>query len=61
MAGATADDAPPDGDLDILLQNFFTSSAIEGERLNVASVRAGPALGSRLTRAPRRVTQRGTD
>jgi Fic family protein len=43
MASAIAGDAQADGELDTLLQNIITSSAIEGERLNVASVRSSLA------------------
>jgi Fic family protein len=43
MAAAIAGDAQADGELDTLLQNIITSSAIEGERLNVASVRSSLA------------------
>jgi len=50
MAGAIAGDAQAEGELDTLLQNIITSSAIEGERLNVASVRS--SLARRLGVAP---------
>lgn len=43
MAGAIAGDAQAEGELDTLLQNIITSSAIEGERLNVGSVRSSLA------------------
>lgn len=43
MAGAIAGDAQAQGELDTLLQNILTSSAIEGETLNVASVRSSLA------------------
>ena len=43
MAGAIAGDEQVEGELDTLLQNIITSSAIEGERLNVASVRSSLA------------------
>lgn len=43
MAGAIAGDAQAQGELDTLLQNIITSSAIEGETLNVASVRSSLA------------------
>lgn len=43
MAGAIAGDAQAQGGLDTLLQNIITSSAIEGESLNVASVRSSLA------------------
>jgi len=43
MVGAIAGDAQAQGELDTLLQNIITSSAIEGEQLNVASVRSSLA------------------
>lgn len=43
MSGAIAGDAQAQGELDTLLQNIITSSAIEGETLNVASVRSSLA------------------
>lgn len=43
MAGAVAGDAQAQGELDTLLQNIITSSAIEGESLNVATVRSSLA------------------
>lgn len=43
MAGAVAGDAQAQGELDTLLQNILTSSAIEGEPLNVASARSSLA------------------
>jgi Fic family protein len=43
MTGAIAGDAQAQGELDTLLQNIITSSAIEGETLNVASVRSSLA------------------
>lgn len=43
MAGAIAGHAQAQGELDTLLQNIITSSAIEGETLNVASVRSSLA------------------
>ena len=43
MVGAIAGDAQARGELDTLLQNFLTSSAIEGETLNAASVRSSLA------------------
>lgn len=43
MAGAIAGDAQAQSELDTLLQNIITSSAIEGETLNVASVRSSLA------------------
>ena len=46
MAGAVAGDAQAQGELDTLLQNIITSSAIEGESLNVATVRSSLAVRS---------------
>ena len=51
--------------LDALLQNILTSSAIEGERLNVASVRSSLArrLGieeEKASSSPRKVTPSST-
>lgn len=43
MAGAVAGEARVQDELDTLLQNIVTSSAIEGEQLNVASVRSSLA------------------
>jgi Fic family protein len=43
MAGAVAGEAQAQDELDTLLQNIVTSSAIEGEQLNVASVRSSLA------------------
>lgn len=43
MAGAVDADAQTQNTLDALLQNIVTSSAIEGERLNVESVRSSLA------------------
>jgi Fic family protein len=43
MAGAISGDAQSQGELDTLLQNIITSLAIEGETLNVASVRSSLA------------------
>lgn len=43
MAGAVAGDARRRDELDTLLQNIIMSSAIEGEQLNVASVRSSLA------------------
>ncbi|MEE4464282.1 Fic family protein, partial [Azotobacter chroococcum] len=43
MAGAAGDAFGAQGELDALLQNIVTSSAIEGEQLNVGSVRSSLA------------------
>lgn len=43
MAGAVAGDTRAQDELDTLLQNIVTSSAIEGEQLNAASVRSSLA------------------
>jgi Fic family protein len=43
MAGAVAKDQQVQDELDTLLQNIITSSAIEGEQLNAASVRSSLA------------------
>jgi Fic family protein len=43
MAGAVAGEVQARDELDTLLQNIVTSSAIEGEQLNVASVRSSLA------------------
>lgn len=43
MAGAAGDEFGAQGELDALLQNIVTSSAIEGEQLNVGSVRSSLA------------------
>jgi len=43
MAGATAGSLGAESELDVLLQNIVTSSAIEGEQLNVGSVRSSLA------------------
>lgn len=43
MTGVIAGDAQAQGELDTLLQNIITSSAIEGETINVASVRSSLA------------------
>ena len=43
MAGAVAGEVQAQDELDTLLQNILTSSAIEGEQLNVASVRSSLA------------------
>ncbi|SFA71241.1 Fic family protein [Azotobacter beijerinckii] len=43
MAGAAGDELGAQGELDALLQNIVTSSAIEGEQLNVGSVRSSLA------------------
>ena len=46
MLGAAGADASAQTELDALLQNIITSSAIEGEQLNVGSVRS--SLAKRL-------------
>ncbi|MET0950823.1 MAG: DUF4172 domain-containing protein, partial [Pseudomonas sp.] len=46
MLGAVGADASAQTELDALLQNIITSSAIEGEQLNVGSVRS--SLAKRL-------------
>lgn len=43
MAGAAGDEFGAQGELDALLQNIVTSSAIEGEQLDVGSVRSSLA------------------
>ncbi|WKN21117.1 Fic family protein [Azotobacter vinelandii] len=43
MAGAAGDESGAQSELDALLQNIVTSSAIEGERLDVGSVRSSLA------------------
>ena len=43
MLGAVGDDTEAQSSLDALLQNIVTSSAIEGEQLNVGSVRSSLA------------------
>jgi Fic family protein len=43
MAGATASSLGAESELDVLLQNIVTSSAIEGEQLNVGPVRSSLA------------------
>ena len=43
MAGAVGSDADAQSSLDALLQNIVTSSAIEGEQLNVGSIRSSLA------------------
>lgn len=43
MTGAIGGDAQAQGELDTLLQNIITSSAIEGETINAASVRSSLA------------------
>lgn len=43
MSGAVAGDTGMQEVLDTLLQNIITSSAIEGEQLNVGSVRSSLA------------------
>ena len=57
MIGASGTDASEYSELDALLQNVITSSAIEGEQLNVGSVRS--SLAKRLGMASdERVTPR---
>ncbi|MDY7562816.1 Fic family protein [Pseudomonas sp. 10B1] len=57
MIGAAGADASAQTELDALLQNIITSSAIEGEQLNAGSVRS--SLARRLGLAgDRRVSQR---
>jgi Fic family protein len=57
MIGASGTDASEHSELDALLQNVITSSAIEGEQLNVGSVRS--SLAKRLGMASdERVTPR---
>lgn len=51
MAGAVAGDAQMQDELDTLLQNIITSSAIEGEQLNAASVRSSLARRLGVTTA----------
>jgi Fic family protein len=46
MLGAVGSDTEAQSSLDVLLQNIVTSSAIEGEQLNVSSVRS--SLAKRL-------------
>jgi len=55
MAGAAGDEFGAQGELDALLQNIVTSSAIEGEQLNVGSVRSSLArrLGLEMDGASR--------
>jgi len=48
MAGATASSLGAENELDVLLQNIVTSSVIEGEQLNVGSVRSSLARRLRL-------------
>ncbi len=43
MTGANAGDAQAQGEVDTLLQNIITSSPIEGETINAASVRSSLA------------------
>ncbi|MBO3278242.1 Fic family protein [Pseudomonas schmalbachii] len=43
MVGATGSELAAQSELDVLLQNILTSSAIEGEQLNVGSVRSSLA------------------
>lgn len=58
-AGTVGDDVEAGEELDALLQNVITSSAIEGEQLNVDSVRSslarrlGVAAGAEAPRTPR--------
>lgn len=58
-AGTVGDDVEAGEELDALLQNVITSSAIEGEQLNVDSVRSslarrlGVATGAEAPRTPR--------
>jgi Fic family protein len=49
MLGAAGNDANAQTELDALLQNIITSSAIEGEQLNVSSVRSSLARRLGLT------------
>lgn len=56
MAGAIAGDAQAARELDTLLQNIITSSAIEGEQLNVASVRSSLARRLGVTQGERAAT-----
>lgn len=59
MAGAVAGDVQAEEALDALLSNIVTSSAIEGERLDVGSVRSSLARHLGLEEAsPRRSTPR---
>jgi Fic family protein len=57
MMGAAGDDASAQSELDALLQNVITSSAIEGEQLNVGSVRSSLAKRLGMT-ADQRVSPR---
>ncbi|WP_285350788.1 Fic family protein [Pseudomonas sp. ME-P-057] len=57
MIGASGTDANVERELDALLQNVITSSAIEGEQLNVGSVRSSLAKRLGLT-CDERVTAR---
>lgn len=60
MAGAVAGDARAEEALDMLLSNIVTSSAIEGEHLDVGSVRSSLARHLGLSEAaPRRTSARG--
>jgi Fic family protein len=54
MVGAVASEVQAQDELDTLLQNIVTSSAIEGEQLNVASVRSSLArrLGVTASEGP---------
>lgn len=49
MLGAVGDNSEAHSSLDTLLQNIVTSSAIEGEQLNVGSVRSSLARRLGLT------------
>lgn len=55
LAGAIGSELDAEGELDTLLQNIVTSSAIEGEMLNVGSVRSSLArrLGLEADDSPR--------
>ena len=53
MLGAVGDDTEAQSSLDALLQNIVTSSAIEGEQLNVGSVRSSLARRLGLTEEDR--------
>jgi Fic family protein len=57
MIGASGTDANVERELDALLQNVITSSAIEGEQLSVGSVRSSLAKRLGLT-CDERVTAR---
>src|SRR5690554_1734573 len=51
MAGAAGSELSAQSELDALLQNIVTSSAIEGEQLNVGSVRSSLARRLGLAQA----------